>query len=177
MPKGKNAAYVTAGLQAASSERFFVRSGVYLPDAEAGRADDTQRTPYRAGAAVPARPALSVTWRAAVIFWCALFVLFGGLLVSRAARRAALTKSISETQRLVETRLDENAALALQVKEARDILRISSLAESRLHMHAPTEETTYRVTAPDTRPLDTLYTAETADAPQSAPDGIMTGSR
>ena len=95
MQKGKNAMYVTAGLQAAPGMRIHVRSSVQLPDSEAGQAFDPGRQPFRAGhvAAAP-RESVTVPLRGALIFLCALFVTFGGLIVSKNAQRSELVKYI-----------------------------------------------------------------------------------
>ena len=93
MQKGKNALYVTAGLQAAPGVRINVRSSVHLPDSEAGRSFDPDRQPFRAEQVRSApRESVTVPLRGAALFLCALFVVFGCLTVSKAARRSELSK-------------------------------------------------------------------------------------
>ncbi len=178
MQKGKNAMYVTAGLQAAPGMRIHVRSSVHLPDSEAGQAFDPGRQPFRAGhvAAAP-RESVTVPLRGALIFLCALFVTFGGLIVSKNAQRSELVKYIGNMEKEIVQTEKENELLAEKVADARDPARICDMACQKLKMKAPSSDTTERVVAPDTRPFEIKTTAQADNSPRSALDGMITGSR
>ena len=178
MQKGKNALYVTAGLQAAPSMRINVRSSVHLPDSEAGQAIDPDRRPFQAGqvAAAP-RESVTVPLRGALLFLCALFVVFGCMIVSKAARRSELVKHIDAMEKEIVQTENENRLLAGKVAEARDPARICDVACQKLKMKAPSSDTTERVVAPDTRPFETQTAVQADNSPHTALDGMITGSR
>ena len=178
MQKGKNVLYVTAGLQAVPGMRINVRSSVHLPDSEAGQACDPERQPFRAERvrSVP-RESITVPLRGAMLFLCALFVVFGCLIVSRAARRSELSKRITAMENDIVQTEKENLLLAAQVAEARDPARICDVACQKLQMKAPSSETTEHVIAPDTRPYQNKTVTQADASPHAALDGIITGSR
>lgn len=178
MQKGKNGLYVTAGLQAAPGMRINVRSSVHLPDSEAGQAVDPDRQPFRAGQVASApRKSVTVPLRGALLFLCALFVVFGCLIVSKAAQRSELSKRITAMENDILQTEKENQRLAEQVADARDPARICDVACQKLKMKAPSSETTERVVAPDTRPFETKTAVQADTSPHAALDGMITGSR
>ncbi|MBQ6961952.1 MAG: septum formation initiator family protein [Clostridia bacterium] len=178
MQKGNSMPYVTAGLQAAPGVRIHVRSGVNLPDAEAGQPCDPERQPFRAGRVQPApRESVTVPLRGALIFLCVLFCVFGGLIISKAAQRSALTKKISKTQANIQKLKATNAEMAVKVEEANDPGRICDIACRKLQMSHSSQATTEYVTAPDTRPFETKTTVRADASPNAALDGLITGSR
>ncbi len=178
MQKGKNALYVTAGVQAAPGMRINVRSSVHLPDSEAGQAIDPDRQPFRAEHVASApRESVTVPLRGALLFLCALFVVFGCLIVSKAAQRAELTKHISAMENEINRTVKENELLAEKVADARDPARICDMACQKLKMKAPSSDTTERVVAPDTRPFEIKTAVQADNSPYSALDGMITGSR
>ena len=85
MQRSKNAPYVEAGMQDTPGMRFNVRSSVDLPDSEAGNVQDDERQPFRVEHVreIP-RESLTVPLQGALVFLCALFVVFGGLIIFRA---------------------------------------------------------------------------------------------
>lgn len=178
MQKGKNAPYVTAGVQGAPGIRFNVRSSVRLPDSEAGQTQETDRLPFQAMQvrAMP-RESLTVPLRGALVFLCALFVLFGGLIIGKAVRRSEYSKKISAMKSDITETEKENMELAAEVEKARDPGRISDMALKRLEMKAPASDTTEHVTAPDTRPFEQKNVAQADASPHTALDGMMAGSR
>lgn len=178
MQKGKNAMYVTAGLQAAPGMRINVRSCVHVPDSEAGQAIDLDRQPFRAGhVSAGQRESVTVPLRGALLFLCALFVVFGCLIVSKAARRSELVKYIGDMEKEIVLTEKENKLLAEEVAEARDPARICDVACQKLKMKAPSSDTTERVVAPDTRPFETQTAVQADNSPHAALDGMITGSR
>ncbi len=178
MPKGKNALYVTAGLQAVPGVRINVRSSVHLPDSAAGRSFDPDRQPFQAEQVRSApRESVTVPVRGAALCLCALFVVFGCLTISKAARRSELSKRITAMEKDIVQTEKENLLLAAQVAEARDPARICDAACHKLQMKAPSGETTEHVVAPDTRPFENKTAVQAGVSPHAAPDGIMTGSR
>ncbi len=178
MQKGKNAPYVAAGLQAAPGVRINVRSCVHLPDSEAGQAFEPERQPFRAEQvrAVP-RESVTVPLRGAMLFLCALFVVFGCLIVGKAARRSELSKRITAMEQDIWQTEAENLLLAEKVAEARDPARICDVACQKLQMKAPSSDTTEHVIAPDTRPFENKTVTQADSSPHAALDGMMTGSR
>ncbi len=178
MQKGKNALYVTAGLQAAPGMRINVRSSVHLPDSEAGQAMDPDRQPFRVGHVAPApRESVTVPLRGAMLFLCALFVVFGCLIISKAAQRSELSKRISAMENDIKVTEKENELLAEKVADARDPARICDMACQKLKMKAPSNNTTEHVVAPDTRPFETKTAVQADNSPHTALDGMITGSR
>ncbi|MBR0218520.1 MAG: septum formation initiator family protein [Clostridia bacterium] len=178
MQKGYTPQYVTAGLQATPGMRIHVRSCVNLPDSEAGRAQETDRQPFRAGYVPPApRESVVVPLRGALIFLCVLFCVFGGMIISKAAQRSELSKKITSIEQEISETRQTNQELATQVEEARDASRICDIACQKLQMIAPSRATTEYVTAPDTRPLEVKTTAQAETSPYAALDGMITGSR
>ena len=178
MQKGKNALYVAAGLQAPPGVRINVRSSVHLPDSEAGQAFDPERQPFRAEHVRTApRESVTVPLRGAMLILCVLFVVFGCLIVGKAARRSELSKRISAMESDIVSTEMENLLLAAQVAEARDPARICDVACQKLQMKAPSSDTTEHVIAPDTRPFETKTVTQADASPHAALDGIMIGSR
>ena len=177
MQKGKNDPYVAAGLQNAPGMRFHVRSSVSLPDSEAGQIDDPDRQPFHAKYVRPVpRQSLTVPLRGAMLFLCALFVLFGGLIIGKAVRRAEFSKKITEMNSDIIKTEKENVELAAEVEKARDPGRISDTA-LKLKMKAPANDTTEHVFAPDTRPLENKTVVQAEASPLSALDGLISSSR
>ncbi len=178
MQRSKNAPYVEAGMQETPGVRFNVRSSVHLPDSEAGQAEDAERQPFRAEhIRQTPRESLTVSLRGAMVFLCALFVLFGGLIVGRAVQRAECSKKITAMDQDIRQTEKENEELAAEVEKARDPARICDVALSKLQMKAPAKDTTERVTAPDTRPFEIKTAVQTETSPIAALDGMITGSR
>ena len=178
MQKGKNGLYVSAGLQAAPGMRFNVNSSVHLPDSEAGQADELERKPFRAEHVRRApRESLTVPLRGAMIFLCALFVVFGVLIIGRAVKRAELSKRITAMENSIEKTMEENQELAAELEKARDPARICDVACQKLKMKAPSSETTEHVMAPDTRPFEHNTVTQADASPHAALDGMITGSR
>ena len=178
MQKGKNALYVSAGVQDAPGMRFNVRNTVHLPDSEAGRIFDPDRQPFRAEhVRTQPRESITVPLRGAMLFLCVLFVVFGCLIVGKAARRSELSKRITAMEQAIMKTERENLDLAAQVADARDTARICDAACQKLKMEAPSSATTEYVTAPDTRPFENKPITQADASPYSALDGIMTGSR
>lgn len=177
MQKGKNALYVSAGLQDVPGVRFNVRSSVHLPDSEAGRVFDPDRQPFRAEhvRTLP-RESITVPLRGAMLFLCVLFVVFGCLIISKAARRSELSKRIIAMEQAIVKTEQDNLVLAAQVADARDPARICDAACQKLQMKAPSSDTTEHVIAPDTRPYENKPITQADVSPHAALDGIMTGS-
>ncbi len=178
MQKSKNAQYTAVGLQQDPGVRFNVRDTVQVPDAEAGRACDPERVPFRADHVRSAsRESVTVSWRSALVFWCALFVIFGSLIVVKASQRSTVSKRITDMETDINLTVRENELLAAQVADARDPSNICDIACQKLKMSAPTEATTQRVIAPDTRPFENKTAAQTDASPHAVLDGMITGSR
>ncbi len=178
MQKGNCMPYVTAGLKAGPNMPIGVRSTVHLPDSEAGRNYETDRKPFYAGQVPPApRESVTVPLRGALICLCVLFCVFGGLIVSKAARRAELTKSFAIVEMDIAKQKLKNEELAAKVDMARERERICDLACQRLKMIAPSNATMEYVTAPDTRPFETKTAVQAAVSPETALEGTITGSR
>ena len=178
MQKGKNAQYVAAGLQAAPGMRFNVRSYVHLPDSEAGQDADPERQPFQAKQVRSApRESLTVPLRGALLFLCALFVLFGGLIVSKAVQRAEYSKKITAMNSDIKKTEKANKELAAEIEKARDPVRICDAALQKLKMKAPASDTTEHVIAPDTRPFETKTVTQADASPHTALDGMISGSR
>ncbi len=178
MQKGNSAQYVKAGLQAGPEMRIQVRNSVYLPDSEAGAAFDPEREPFQAGHVPPApRESVTVPLRGALILLCVLFCVFGGVIVSKAAYRAELSKKLDGLVNEIAEMRQTNRELAVQVEEARGASRICDVACQKLKMTAPSQSTTEYVTAPDTRPFEIKTAVQTETSPIAALDGMITGSR
>ena len=171
MHKGKNGQYVTAGVQRASSMKMNVRSNVHLPDSEVGASwyDVDQKPFYAETVAERKRTPVTVPLNGAMIFLCALFVLFSVLTLSRTIRKAEIAKNISAMEQSILDIQSRNADLALQVAEARDMARIGYDASHRLQMIDAMKAETVAVHAPDTRPFGENETAAAA--------AVRTGSR
>ena len=177
MQKVRNAQYVAAGVQA-SDMRMHVRGNVTLPDAEAGRYYGADRQPYRASSTVK-RPRFTgeISLRAAAVFLCALFMVFGFVIVFKSMERSDLSKNITALNTAIEATRSDNAILAEEVKEARSFRRISDLASSQYNMVDSKHAATRRVKAPSTRPLEKENNVQADHSPHSVLDGVMTGSR
>ena len=178
MQRSKNAPYVEAGMQETPGVRFNVLSSVHLPDSEAGQIDEHERRPFRAEHVreIP-RESLTVPLRGALVFLCALFVLFGGLIIGRALQRSECSKKIDAMKIDIRQTEKENELLAVEVEKARDPARICDVALSKLQMKAPAKDTTEHVTAPDTRPFENKTVTQADVSPHPALDGMITGSR
>lgn len=174
MQKGKMQ-YAMAGVQAMPGMRMNVRSHVHVPDAEAGHegqwqpyyATETQKLPRRS-ATVPAN--------VGIIFLCAVFLVFGILVLDKACQRAELSKNISAMENSITQTIIDNSQLTLQVMEARDSSRICYAAAQDLGMVAATGVDAIQVMAPETRPnIQTGSLME--NSPFSIEHGMITGSR
>ena len=178
MQKGKNVQYVTAGVQAAPGMRLNVRSNVRLPDSEAGGHAAADRQPYYAGTvrAAPRRP-VTVPLNAALIFLCALFLVFGTMILNRTAQRAKLNTDIAQTETSIAKTKTAVERLNLEVINARDYARISKAAEQTCGMTASTNVETIPVVAPNTRPYETKLTVQADSSPLSAQEAQKIGSR
>lgn len=179
MYKGKGGQYVSAGVQTAPGMRMTVRSNVRLPDSEVGSSwYEAEKTPYYAKTvAVKPVGTKTVPLNAALVFLCALFVIFGILILNKAVQRAQLTKQITAMEAAIVTIQKDNLDLAAQLAEARDLARIGYDASQRLHMIAATEADTVAVLAPSTRPFGEETIALAENSPVLAQDGKVTGSR
>lgn len=177
MQKGKNVQYVAAGVQAMPGMRMNVRSNVRLPDSEAGGHTVMDQQPYYAGQVRPAaRRPVTVPLNAALIVLCALFLVFGVMILSRASTRAELTKRITGMKNSIAQTEIDNARLRLEVMNARDSARISEAAEQSCGMTASKNVQTIPVIAPNTRPYETKLTVQ-ADTSPIAQDAQKLGSR
>ena len=166
MYKDRKGKYVSVGIQRQPSMPFEVSPSVHLPDSEAGASwYDPSQKPYYAESVPPQkREPLTMPLNTALIFLCALFVLFGVMTLSRTVRKAALSKDISAMEQSIQKAQTENADLAVQVAEARDMARIGYDASHRLNMIAAAKAETIAVHAPDTRPLENNDHAAAASA-------------
>ncbi len=179
MQRVNNMRYMTAGLQQTPGERMHGRSGVSLPDSEAGRQyDDRGRRPYHAEHAVK-RPRFGgeMSLKKAAALLAVLTVLFGVLTGVRWVRRDRLIRSIREMKIQIQADEDENEKLAAQVEEARGFLRISDLATQNYGMFDSRLVAAQMVIAPSTRPGDQQTALQAGAAPLSLLDGMTTGSR
>ena len=181
MQKARNAQYAGAGVQAMPGIRMNVRSYVRLPDSEAGSGFVMAQEPYSAVPAAPrrARRHIMVSARFGALFLCAVFLLFGIRIVSKASQRAQIVKQISEIEENIAAANKKNADLAVQVAAAKDSVNICYEAVQRLGMIASVGVQYIPVDAPLTRPAQPLVTVTAAQetSPFSALDGIMSGSR
>ena len=171
MYKGKKGKYVTAGVQRIPSMPFGVAATVHLPDSEAGAAwyDPGQKPFYAETVQARKREPRTMMLSTALILLCALFVVFGAMSLTRTARKAALAKDISAMEQAILGLQRENADLALQVAQARDLARISYDAVNKLQMVAAGKADTIAIHAPDTRPF--------GDSVPAASGAAKTGSR
>ena len=171
MYKGKKGKYVTAGVQKTPSMPFGVAATVHLPDSEVGAAwyDPNQKPFYAETVMKQKRGPRTMMLNTALILLCALFVVFGVMTLTRTVRKAALAKDISAMEQAILELQRENADLALQVAQARDLARISYDAVNRLQMVASGEADTIAIHAPDTRPF--------GDSGPAASAGVKTGNR
>ena len=178
MQKGKNLQYVTAGVQAAPGMRMNVRSNVRLPDSEVGGRFAMEQQPFYAEQVRPMqRRPVTVPLNAALIFLCALFLVFGVMILNRTSQRAELTKRITAMENgIAQTQID-NARLYLEVMNARDSARISEAAEQTCGMTASKNVETIPVVAPNTRPYETKLTIQADTSPLSAQEAQKIGSR
>ena len=180
MYKGKGGQYVMAGVQAAPGMKMTVRSNVRLPDSEVGCSwyEESKKPYYAETVTVQKRQPATLPLNTALIFLCALFVIFGGLILNKAVRRAELSKQITATENAILEVQKKNADLALQVADARDLARIGYDASQKLHMVAATEAATVAVQAPSTRPYgEGTTTAQAQQSPSFAQGSMITGSR
>ena len=178
MQKGKCVSYVAAGVQEAPGIRMRVRSNVRLPDSEAGQVYEADCQPFYAET-VREQPKSSLTMplNAALAVLCALFVVFGWMIVARQCRRSDLSKNITAMEQKIVLTERENQELAVQVADARDPARIGFAASQNLGMNASSAVTAQWVLAPDTRPFEEKTTAQTEFSPNSVPEGKLIGSR
>lgn len=155
MYKSRNGQYVTAGVQGTPSMRMNVRSNVRLPDSEAGASlyGAAQKPFYAETIVERRRMPITVSLNSALVFLCLLFVLFGAMTLSRTVRKAAIAKDISAMEQSIQETQLSNAALALEVAEARDMARIGFAATHKLFMEDAADAETKAVHAPDTRPF------------------------
>ncbi|MBR6185797.1 MAG: hypothetical protein IKQ41_05990 [Clostridia bacterium] len=178
MQKGNNLQYVAAGVQAMPGMRMNVRSNVRLPDSEAGGFCAMERQPYYAEQVRPAqRRPITVPMNVALIFLCALFLVFGVMILNRTSQRAELAKRITGMKNSIAQTERDNARLALEVLNARDSARISEAAEQTCGMTASKNVETIPVVAPNTRPYETKLTVQADTSPTSAQDAMKLGSR
>jgi len=176
MQKGRKMQYASAGVMGMPGIRLNVRSNVRLPDSEAGGAEMPLQQPFYAGCtASPPRPHLTVTFRSAAVFLCALSVLFGAMILSRMSQKAQLARDRSAMESAILNTQAENEDLKRQVDEARDSARICYAAAQSLGMISSSGVEAVSVVARETRPAQTNTAMETS--PYSARDGIITGSR
>ena len=155
MYKSRAGKYVAAGVQKSPAIMIDVRSNVHLPDSEAGASwyDPNQKPFYAETVMKQKRGPLTLTRNSALIFLCALFVVFGAMVLTRVAHKASLTKHISEMQQAIEKIQKSNRDLEIEVSNARDIARIGYKAQNELYMVDASSAETVAVHAPDTRPF------------------------
>ena len=178
MQKGRNLQYVAAGVQAMPGMRMNVRSNVRLPDSEVGSPYALEQQPFYAKEVAPARKrTVTVPLNSALIFLCALFVVFGVLALNKVAQKSELSKRITAMRDgIVQTEMD-NIRLAMEVEEARDKARIGDLAVQQCGMMSSDSVTAVPVVAPNTRPFETQLTITTGDSPNPVQDHLKAGSR
>ena len=178
MQKGKSLQYVVAGIQDMPDIRIRMSGTAFLPDSEAGRFDEMDRKPFHAS---QVREQPKTTWdvprNAALIFLCALFLLFGLLILNKSIHRSALSKDISAMENSIAQLGQDNAQLAIEVAQARDRTRIDDLAIHVYQMTAPEKVVPTWVTAPDTRPFEQKTTLQAEASPNSLLEGKKSGSR
>ena len=173
--------YGSSGAKGTDDDLMQVRINVTLPDAEAGGtwAEEDQQ-PFRATEVrrIQRQRACTVPLNAAALMLCALFVLFGAAVVSRAARRAEISKSISAMESSIEATRRDNSELSLAVAAARDYSHVSTMAEKELNMVKADLVQPVEIYAPETRPRQQAQTPLAGSSePYDARDGIISGSR
>ena len=168
--------YNVSGVQPMAGQRINVRTNVTLPDAEAGREWEEERRPFRApGNRVRTRRFnwnIQVPMHIAALCLCALFVAFGIAVVSKAARKAQISKDITAIRANISLTMQENAQLTLEVAAARDSAHISYQAVNYLEMVDASTVKAVPVVAPDTRPNQAAQTL-----PAYGWNGMISGSR
>lgn len=180
MQKARNAQYAGAGVQAMPGIRMNVRSYVRLPDAEAGSGYAMAQEPYSAAPTIRRqRRHIMVSARFGALFLCAVFLLFGIRIISKASQRAQIVKQISEIEESIAAAQKKNDELANQLKATKDSGNICYEAVQRLGMVASTGAQSIYVDAPPTRPAQPIVTVTAAQetSPFFALDGIISGSR
>lgn len=178
MQKGKTMQYAAAGVQSTPGMRMNVRSHVRIPDAEAGSENRMERQPYYAtGSQKPvSHRSATLPTHVALIFLTAVFVFFGSLVLHKAVQRAQLSKDISAMETSIAKTLQDNTLLAVDVMKARDSSRICYAAAQRLGMVASSGMEAVPVQAPDTRPVNNMYSM-TVSSPLAVQQGSISGSR
>lgn len=173
----KNMQYATAGKHAVQADMMHVRGNVYLPYADAGRAEEGRRQAYVHDGPVPSSKRYwTVNRNGALVFLCLLFVFFGVKILTRVAARANESKNISAMQSSIAATIEENQRLAVKVAKARDSSRICYSAVQDLGMVSSAAVEAVPVIAPDTRPYGTMPLTTAAQTSPSAA-GYITGSR
>ena len=105
-------------------------------------------------------------------------MLFGAAVISRAVRRAEISKSISAMQSGIQATERDNSELALAVAAARDYNHVTTMAEKELNMVKADSVTPVEVYAPETRPRQTVQTTLAGFLElNDARDGMISGSR
>lgn len=178
MQKARNVQYVAAGIQAMPGMAMNVRSHVRLPDSEAGCSWAQERQPYYASQVQrPSRRIVTVPINAALIFLCALFVLFGALAINKVSQKTEIAKRISAMESGIAQTQRDNKQLAVELSEARDSARISYAAAQSLGMISSAGVEAVQIEAPDTRPFENKTSAQRDLSPNSGLSGMIAGSR
>ncbi len=179
MRKFQTARYNVSGVQTPADGWMHVRSHVTLPDAEAGGGWIQGREPFHATEVrrISRQRSFTVPFNGAALFLCLLFVAFGAAALSKAVKKAEITKNIVSMEESIDTTLRDNAELTLEVAAARDSAHISYLAVQNLGMIDSKTVEAVPVVAPETRPAKTAQTTQVHSSFYDARDGMISGSR
>lgn len=168
--------YAQAGVHPSADGMMRVRDSVRLPDADAGKDRDLERTVYIHEGPVPVRKRVLTIPRSAAAFFLGALILFFVIQIgTRLSQRAAESKSIASMEQQIARISAENQSLTLEIAECRDSSRICYKAVQELGMMSSAAVEAVPVVAPDTRPYE-LKTVTTAQNSPSAA-GLITGSR
>ena len=172
--------YGQSGAKAPQDELMQVRINVTLPDAEAGGTWAEGPEPFQATEVrrIQRQRTDTIPLNVAALVLCALFVVFGAAVVSRANKRAEISKSISAMNDSITATERDNSELSLAVAAARDYNHVSTMAEKELNMVRADTVQPVEIYAPETRPRQTVQTTLAGSSePFDARDGMISGSR
>ena len=179
MRKFQKAPYSVSGVQTPSEGWMHVRSHVTVPDGEAGESWSLGREPYHATEVrrIRRQRSFTVPFNGAALFLCLLFVAFGAAALSKAAKKAEITRNIETMEESIVQAIQDTAELSLEVAAARDSAHISYLAVQNLGMIDSKTVEAVPVVAPETRPANTVQTLLVHSSFYVARDGTVSGSR
>lgn len=169
--------YATAGVQLSPGICMNVRSHVRVPDSEAGRNDGPKPFEARGEQKSISRHPGTMPAAYAMLLLTVAFVLFGTLVILRVSEKAALSKDVTALETRIADTIRNNSELTVQVMQARDSARIGYEAVQTIGMIAASGVDSVPVTAPDTRPGNSVYGSQTGSSPLPAELGILSGSR